>query len=116
MARFMQITLDEQIFDILWKGVVLGNFWDFKENIANILQGLTPKILGPFMPISTSKMLIFSKKSPKKIKKCKNVEILTPKRLWFIRFTKKILSKNIKNPNCDSLPKFLQPTLGFVEF
>jgi hypothetical protein len=28
----------------------------------------------------------------------------------------KILSKNIKNPNYGSLPKFLQPTLGFVEF
>jgi putative component of membrane protein insertase Oxa1/YidC/SpoIIIJ protein YidD len=40
----------------------------------------------------------------------------TPERLWFIRFTKKILSKNIKNPKCGSLPKFLQPTLGFVEF
>jgi hypothetical protein len=23
---------------------------------------------------------------------------------------------DIKNPNCGSLPKFLQPTLGFVEF
>jgi hypothetical protein len=29
---------------------------------------------------------------------------------------KKLLSKNIKNPNCGSLPKFLQPTLSFVEF
>jgi hypothetical protein len=28
----------------------------------------------------------------------------------------KILSKNIKNPNCGSLPKYLQPTLGFVKF
>jgi hypothetical protein len=33
-----------------------------------------------------------------------------------IKFTKKILWKNIKNPKCDSMPKFLQPTLGFVEF
>jgi hypothetical protein len=40
----------------------------------------------------------------------------TQERLWFIRFTKKILSKNTKNPNYGSLPKFLQPTLGFVEF
>jgi hypothetical protein len=30
--------------------------------------GLTPKIPGPFLPISTSKMLKFSKKSPKNIK------------------------------------------------
>jgi hypothetical protein len=29
---------------------------------------LTPKIPGPFLPISTSKMLKFSKKSPKKLK------------------------------------------------
>jgi hypothetical protein len=40
----------------------------------------------------------------------------TPERLWFIRFTKKIFLKNIKNPNYGSLPKYLQPTLGFVEF
>ena len=29
---------------------------------------------------------------------------------------KKSCLKNSKNPNCGSLPKFLQPTLGFVEF
>ena len=29
---------------------------------------------------------------------------------------KKILSKIIKIPNCGSLPKLLQLTLGFVEF
>jgi hypothetical protein len=39
---------------------------------------LTPKIPGPFLPISITKMLIFSKKSPKKLK---NVEISTPERL-----------------------------------
>jgi hypothetical protein len=53
-------------------------------------MNLTPKIPGPLLPISTSKMLIISKKSPKKLK---NAEISNPERLWFIRFTKKNLVK-----------------------
>jgi hypothetical protein len=35
------------------------------------MLNLTPKIPGPFLPISTSKMLKFSKISPKKFKKLK---------------------------------------------
>jgi hypothetical protein len=35
-------------------------------SIVNLLQ-INPKIPGPFLPISTSKMLIISKKSPKKL-------------------------------------------------
>jgi hypothetical protein len=45
------------------------------------LSELTPKIPGPFLPICTSKMLIFFEKIPKKIKILKNAEISTPERL-----------------------------------
>jgi hypothetical protein len=50
------------------------------------------------------KKLIYLKKSPKKFKNLKMLKFSTPERLWFIRFTIKILSKNIKNSNCGSLP------------
>jgi hypothetical protein len=48
------------------------------KNLWVLSPFLTPKIPGPFLPISTSKMLKFSKKSQKKIPKIKNAEILTP--------------------------------------
>jgi hypothetical protein len=54
------------------------------EKICTLLQckvHLTPKIPGMFLPISTSKMLIYLKKSPKKFKKFKNAEISTLERL-----------------------------------
>jgi hypothetical protein len=68
------------------------------------------------MPISTSKMLIISKKSPKKLIKKKMLKFQPQKDYDLSDLLKNILSKNIKNPNYGSLPKFLQPTLGFVEF
>jgi hypothetical protein len=39
------------------------------RRVGNLV--LTPKIPGPFLPISTSKMLKFSRKSQKKFKKLK---------------------------------------------
>jgi hypothetical protein len=60
-------------------------------------------------------MLKFSKKSQKKYKKYKMLKF-QPHKDYNLSDLLKILSKNIKNPNYGSLPKFLQPTLGFVEF
>jgi hypothetical protein len=54
-------------------------------------QSLTPKILGPFLPISTSKMLIYLKKSPKKFKNLKNAEIFNPRKIMIYQ----IYSKNL---------------------
>jgi hypothetical protein len=57
------------------------------------LGGLIPKISGPFLPISTSKMLIYSKKSPKKFKKLKNVEIFNPRKIMIYQIHYKNLVK-----------------------
>jgi hypothetical protein len=76
---------------------------------------LTPQIPGPCLPISTSKMLKFSKKSQKNLKNLKMLKFHHHKDYDLSNLLKKSCQK-IKNPNCGSLPKFLQPTLGFVEF
>jgi hypothetical protein len=60
--------------ELLQNGLLLMNIWiiDTSRDIwpkADLFNfNLTPKIPGPFLPISTSKMLKFSKKSQKKLK------------------------------------------------
>jgi hypothetical protein len=62
------------------------DYWKVSEACADLAfiiyksekKTLTPKIPSPFLPISTSKMLKISKKSPNFIFLIKNAEISTP--------------------------------------
>jgi hypothetical protein len=79
--------------------------------------GLTPKIPSLFLPISTSKMLVYSKKSPKNLFFYKNVETFNPRKIMIYQFYyKNLVKKLLKILTVVACPKYLQPTLGFVEF
>jgi hypothetical protein len=60
------------------------------------VPGLTPKIPGPFLPISTSKMLKFSKKSQKKFKKIKMLKFQPHKDYDLSDLLKKSCQKILK--------------------
>jgi hypothetical protein len=54
--------------DFFCSYLIFGNKWSLLQMRNNFFCSLTPKIPGPFLPISTSKMLKFLKKSQKKLK------------------------------------------------
>jgi hypothetical protein len=61
--------------------------------LVTVLKWINPKIPGPFLSISTSKMLIYSKKSPKIIILKKNAEIFNSRKIMIDQIYYKNLVK-----------------------